>query len=68
MQKFVVWKTNKEHTGLFPAYVLHHTDYNYSRNEQLKRDLRVSSSRTQIMSLLDEMVCINIKKGWEEIL
>lgn len=68
VQKFVVWKTNKEHTGLFPAYVLHHTDYNYSRNEQLKRDLRVSSSRTQIMSLLDEMVCINIKKGWEEIL
>lgn len=68
VQKFVVWKTNKEHTGDFPAYVLHHTDYNYSRNEQLRRDIRVSSSREQIMSLLDEMITINIKKGWEEII
>lgn len=67
VQKFVVWKTNKEQTGLFPAYVLHHTDYSYARNEQLRRDLRVSSSRSQIMSLLDELVCANIKKGWEEI-
>ena len=68
VQKFVVWKTNKEHTGVFPAYVLHHTDYNYSRNEQLRRDLRVSDSYEQIMTLLDEMILLNIKKGWEEII
>ena len=68
VQKFVVWKTNKEQTGIFPAYVLHHTDYNYSRNEQLRRDLRVSDSREQIMTLLDEMILLNIKKGWEEII
>lgn len=68
VQKFVVWKTNKEHTGDYPAYVLHHTDYNYSRNEQLRRDIKVSNSREQIMSLLDEMILVNIKKGWEEII
>lgn len=68
VQKFVVWKTNKEASGKFPAYVLHHTDYNYSRREQLRRDLRVSSSQSQIMQLLSEMIEVNIKKGWEEIL
>lgn len=68
MQKFVVWKTNKEHTGIFPSYVLHHTDYNYSRQEQLRRDLRVSESRDQIFALLDEMMESSIKKGWEEVI
>lgn len=68
VQKFVVWKTNKEHTGAFPAYILHHTDYSYSRNEQLKRDLRVSQSREQIMELLEDMLLLNIKKGWEEVI
>lgn len=67
VQKFVVWQTNKEHTGDYPAYVVHHTDYSYSRQEQLRRDIRVSSNRTQIMQLLDEMIMLNIKKGWEEI-
>lgn len=68
VQKFVVWQTNKETAGDYPAYVLHHTDYNYSRQEQLKRDLRVSSSKEQIMTLLEEMILVNIKKGWEEII
>ncbi|MDE6544455.1 MAG: hypothetical protein K2K76_10895 [Muribaculaceae bacterium] len=68
VHKFVVWKTNKEQTGTFPAYVLHHTDYNYSRGEQLRRDLRASDSLDQIMMLLDEMILLNIKKGWEEII
>ena len=68
VHKFVVWKTNKEQTGTFPAYVLHHTDYNYSRREQLRRDLRGSDSLDQIMMLLDEMIQLNIRKGWEEII
>lgn len=67
VQKYVIWKTNKESDPRFPAYVLHLTDYNYSRREQLCRDIRVSSSRAQIMQLLDEMLLMNIKKGWEEI-
>ena len=67
VQKFLVWKTNKEQSGVFSAYVLHHTDYNYSRREQLRHDLRVSDSREQIISLLDNMIESNIKKGWEEV-
>lgn len=68
VQKFLVWKTNKEHTGRFPAYVLHHTDYSASRKDALKRDIRVSDSLDQINVLLDQFIAENIKKGWEEIL
>ena len=67
VQKFVVWKTNKEQTGSFPAYVLHHTDYNFHRQEQLKRDIRVSDSRSQIFELCDALIASGIKKGWNEI-
>lgn len=67
LHKFAVWKTNKEGSGLFPAYVLHHTDFSCGRKESLKRDIRVSSSEAQIMKFLDEFVSDNIKKGWIEI-
>lgn len=67
VQKFIVYKTNKEDSGRFPAYVLHHTDYSCGRKEALKRDIRVSSSKEQIMQLLDLFIADNIKKGWEEM-
>lgn len=68
VQKFLVWKTNKEQTGRFPAYVLHHTDYSATRKDALKRDIRVSNSLEQIHALLDQFVAENIKKGWNEVL
>lgn len=68
VQKFVVWKTNKEQSGRFPAYVLHHTDYNFWRQDTLKRDIRVSDSYAQIMELLDTLMASSIKKGWCEYL
>ncbi|MCM1139308.1 MAG: hypothetical protein NC248_12135 [Bacteroides sp.] len=67
VQKFLVWKTNKEHTGRFPAYVLHHTDYNFWRQDTLKRDIRVSDSYEQIMQLYQDFIDASIKKGWYEL-
>lgn len=67
VQKFLVWKTNKEQTGRFPAFVLHHTDYSASRKDALKRDIRVSNSLDQINALLEQFIAENIKKGWEEV-
>ena len=67
VQKFMVWKTNKDANPLFPAFVFHYTDFSISRKEQLKRDLRVSDSREQIMRILDEFIAENVKKGWVEI-
>jgi len=66
IQKYVVWKTNKEDSGIFPAYVFHYTDYSIGRKEQLKRDIRVSNSKDQIMQILDQFIADNVKKGWTE--
>lgn len=67
LQKYLVWKTNKESAGNFPAYILHFTDYSPSRLEALKRDIRVSDSEDQIMELCQQMIESNVKKGWEEV-
>lgn len=66
IQKFLVWSTHKEQSGIFPAYVFHYTDFSVGRKEPLKRDIRVSSSREQILSIAEEFVEANIKKGWVE--
>lgn len=67
VQKYLVWKTNKEETGVFPAYVFHYTDFSVGRKEALKRDIRVSSSRQQIMDLCELSIEENVKKGWTEL-
>ena len=67
LHKFLVWKSNKEASGDYPAYVFYHTDYSSSRKELIKRDMAFSSSREQIMNILEAEIADNIKKGWEEI-
>jgi hypothetical protein len=64
VQKFLVWKTNKEQDPRYPAYVYHYTDYSSGRKEPLKRDIRVSADRNQIMAFLEGDIAANIKKGW----
>ena len=66
IQKFVIWKTNKEDSGAFPAYVFHYTDFSINRKESLKRDIRVSNDKDQIFKLMDEFIADNVKKGWVE--
>ena len=67
VQKYVIWKTNKEESSLFPAYVFFYTDFSSGRKDMLKRDIRVSSDRDQIMAFMDDAIEQNVKKGWVEI-
>jgi ATP-dependent DNA ligase len=64
VRKLLMWKTNKEGTGEFPAYVLHFTDFSPGRKTPLGREIRVSNSREQIEALWGELFKENIVKGW----
>lgn len=66
VRKFVAWKTNKEQeSDEYSAYVLHFTDFSPNRKDPLSREVRVSSSREQIVRLFEAMRDENVKKGWE---
>ena len=67
LHKFMLWKTNKEQSGRYPAYIIYHTDYSSARKEMIKRDMMYSSDEQQIRELLANEIAANVKKGWEEI-
>ena len=68
LHKFLLWKTNKEQSGRYPAYIIYHTDYSSARKEMIKRDMMYSSDEQQIRELLANEIAANVKKGWEEII
>ncbi len=66
VQKFLVWATHKEAQG-YPAYVFAYTNFSSDRKDPLQQEVRVSSSREQIMELCNAAFEANIKKGWVEV-
>ena len=67
LHKFLIWKTNKEQSGRYPAYVFFHTDYSSGRKDIIKRDMAYSSDEQQIRDILAAEIADNIKKGWVEV-
>ena len=67
VRKFMLWKTNKEHSDEYPAYVYHYTDFSAGRAEMLKKEIKVSNSKKQIEEIFAAEVLANVKKGWEKV-
>ncbi|NER39078.1 MAG: hypothetical protein F6J93_34855 [Oscillatoria sp. SIO1A7] len=67
VRKLVMWKTNKESSDEYPAYVLHFTDFSPNRKNPLSREIRVSNSEEQIEALWLEMEKKNFVRGWKVI-
>ena len=67
LHKFLLWKTNKEQSGRYPAYVVYHIDFSSGRKEMLKRDMLYSNDEQQIRDLLAAEIADNVKKGWEKV-
>ena len=67
LHKFLIWKSNKEISNRFPAYVFYHTDFSSGRKEMIKRDMAYSSDEQQIRDIFAAEIASNVKKGWEEI-
>lgn len=68
VRKFLSWKTNKEQTGKYPAYVLAYTDYSPNRADKLQQELSIADTQERIDELFQQYIDENIKKGWEKII
>ena len=42
VRKFIVWKTNKEGSGLYPDFVIYFLDYSKNRKEPFKRKTKIN--------------------------
>jgi hypothetical protein len=67
VRKFVVWKTNKEESNEFPAFVYHYTDYSPERKDPLKKEIKVSENQKEIEMVLKTELEENVKKGWKKV-
>ncbi|MBF0103036.1 MAG: ATP-dependent DNA ligase, partial [Desulfobacterales bacterium] len=66
VQKFVVWKTNKEKLDpRYPAYVMYYTNFSSNRKDPLQTEVRISQDHSQMMQIVKEFIETNVKKGWE---
>lgn len=66
VRKFLVVATHKEQSNKYPAYVLHYTDFSAGRKDPIKRDIKLTNDKDQVMELLTATVEKNIKSGWEK--
>lgn len=65
--KIAGWKTNKEKTGQWPAYVLHVTDFSTGRQRRLLRDVEITDDLAQLSELRLRAREARVKKGWERL-
>ena len=46
---------------------VHYTDFNSSRGEMLKKEIKVSNSKKQIEEIFAAELAENVKKGWNKV-
>jgi ATP-dependent DNA ligase len=67
VQKFLLWKTNKEQDNLkYPAYVFSNINFSSGRADAFQTDIRVTNDEKQAGDFFDAFVAENIKKGWDK--
>jgi hypothetical protein len=67
VRKLLLWKTNKEDTPDFPAFVIYLTDFSPNRKTPLERDIKVASTEKIARDLFKEMADKNFVGGWEKV-
>jgi len=65
VRKLLIWQTNKQEiNNLYPAYVVHWTDYSPGRASPLDREVKLAPNEKSANIIADKLVEENIKKGW----
>ncbi len=68
VRKFLLWKTNKEESGIYPAYVATYTDFSPGRKSgELDIEVKVSNDKNQIYQIYQDFITENVKKGWNKV-
>ncbi|MHB9038539.1 MAG: AAA family ATPase [Armatimonadota bacterium] len=66
VRKLVVWKTNKDAADpRYPPYAAMFTDYSPARQEPIRTELRVAASAERIMTIAENWLAENVRRGWE---
>lgn len=67
VRKLAVIRTNKEHEGTHPPFVVHFTDYSAGRKTPLETTIRTASTLEGADRAVAVWIEENVKKGWVEV-
>lgn len=67
VRKLLMWKTNKEDSIEFPAYVVYLTDFSPNRKTPLERDIKIASTESAAKRMFKELAEKNFVGGWEKV-
>jgi len=67
VKKFLVWDTSSNNNN-YPKFVYYKIDYSPTRKDKMKREIKVSNDKKQILSIFKVEIENEIKKGWNNVL
>jgi hypothetical protein len=67
VRKLAVIRTNKEHEGTHPPFVIHFTDYSAGRKTPLETAIRTAGTIEGAERAVATWIEENVKKGWNEV-
>ena len=66
VRKYFCWSTNSDSYD-YPNYVFYKIDYSPSRAAKMKREIKVSNDKNQILNIFSSEIENDIKKGWNKV-
>lgn len=63
-KKFLIWRTNKHLTDLYPPYILYYEDYSNKREEHITYDMFAFDNFNEAKEALDTLISKKVKGGW----
>lgn len=66
-RKFLIWKTNKEETKMYPPFILYFEDFSSRRKEHIKYDLFMAESYADAQKQRDELISRKVGEGWRYV-
>lgn len=66
IRKFSILKTNKEHTGMYPPFLVLYVDYSSNRKTPMNQDLFLCIDQNNADEKLQACIDENVNKGWIE--
>jgi hypothetical protein len=64
IRKFIILKTNKEHTGEYSPFAVVYTDFSAGRKSPLEQEIYLCQTENEATQKVADLKEENIKKGW----
>ena len=66
VRKLLLWRTNKQDLGDWPAFVIKWVDYSPGRKNPIRHVVQIAADLETANRIVDDLILKEIKRGWTE--